>query len=82
MKSWALHHVHLVIVLDFLLHIVMAGLIGYVWILFAKLAKLSHKVKSTRIPLCFMAAILGYMSWVTVSVLLNCVRQYGVWWSR
>jgi hypothetical protein len=82
MKGWALHHIHLVIVIDALMHVIMAGLIGFCWILFARLARLTQKVKATRIPLCCMAAILGYVSWLTVSICLDCFRQYAAWWSR
>ena len=82
MRSWALHHIHLLIILDALVHGIMAGLIGYCWILLARLAKLSYKVKSTLIPLSLMGCIMLYISWLTIHVCYGCFRHYAEWWSR
>ena len=55
MRSWALHHIHLLIILDAVTHGIMAGLIGYCWILFVRLAKLTHQ--HIKFPLYIMGAI-------------------------
>lgn len=82
MRGWVLHHIHLVIVIDAVMHIIMVGLIGFCWILFARLAKLAHKVKATLIPLGGMAILLSYVSWLTIHICLDCFRQYATWWNR
>ena len=82
MRSWALHHIHLLIVLDAITHGIMAGLIAYCWVLLIRLAKISHKVKATLVPLAFMGIIMVYISWLTVNVCYRCMHHYAEWWSR
>ena len=80
MRSWALHHIHLLIILDALVHGIMAGLIAYCWVLLLRLAKLTHK--HIKFPLYIMGGIMVYISWFTIHVCYGCFRHYAEWWSR
>jgi threonine/homoserine/homoserine lactone efflux protein len=83
MRGWALQHVHLVIIIDALLHVGMSSLILLAWVIFGKMVKrMAGRDTAVNILLFVMGVLMAFISWYVVALGWFCFRHYVEWWSR
>jgi hypothetical protein len=84
-KNWALHHIHLLIYIDFTLHVLMmAALLGAAFTFYkmTRLPKPPGTERKLNILMGIMGLIIAFIAWNVFTLSLDCFRQYPVWWNR
>jgi hypothetical protein len=84
MREWALHHGHLLVVLDALIHGIILSLVVAIWAIWFKFLK---AVKShpnctpgvVRVVWC-MSLLLAYMTYCAAASFWWCACHYAQWW--
>lgn len=84
MHSWVLHHLHIAILFDALMHLILVGCAVAAWVLFVRFCKIviRQRIAPTYTLLSIMGAIILYMTYSVIASLFWCVAQYTTWWNR
>jgi hypothetical protein len=86
MHNWIMRHLHLVIVIDTILHLLIftccVGAIYYAIKFYRIVSAHPNCTTSLRVIAACNFPIIGYMCWCALQSWWFCLNQFSTWWSK